>query len=37
MFLLISGKDPIEGLFLTNFLKIWFGPTADLAAESGGT
>ena len=32
MFLLTSGRDPIEGLFFTKDLKIQFGPRADLAA-----
>ena len=32
MFLLMLGRDPIEGLFFTKDLKIQFGPPADLAA-----
>jgi hypothetical protein len=32
MFLLTSGRDPIEGLFFTKDLKIQFDPPADLAA-----
>jgi hypothetical protein len=32
MFLLTSGRDPIEELFLTKDLKIQFGPPAGTAA-----
>jgi hypothetical protein len=31
MFLLMLGRDRIEGLFFTKELKIQFGPPADLA------
>src|ERR1700685_4814262 len=32
MFLLMLGRDPIEGLFFTKDLKIQCGPPANLAA-----